>query len=120
MVFLLRPVPAGRRMADGHVRFVLDKADLPGTGAGVDDSGVVAKLLGLELRGLEPRAPAININARVVLAAGLILAAVAAGAGWYGYGKATAKVAFEAFDLSNGKVPPSSHVVMTGVAHTEY
>jgi hypothetical protein len=53
--------------------------------------------------------------------AGLVLAAVAAGAGWYGYGKATATtVAFESFDLSNDNVPPSNHVAMTGVVHTEY
>jgi hypothetical protein len=79
---------------------------------------IVAKLLGLELKGLEPRAPAVDV--RLVLVAGLILAVMAAGAGWYGYGKATEKVAFESFDLSNGKVPPSNHVTMTGVAHTEY
>jgi hypothetical protein len=79
---------------------------------------VVAKLLGVELKGLQPRAQAVD--ARLVLAAGLVLAAAGAGAGWYGYGKATEKVAFEAFDLSNGKVPSSNHVVMTGVAHPEY
>jgi hypothetical protein len=57
---------------------------------------------------------------RLRLVAGLALVALAAGAGWYGYGKATADVAFEAFDLSNSKTPPSDHVVMTGVAHAEY
>jgi hypothetical protein len=77
-----------------------------------------AKLLGLELNGLQPRAP--TVDARLVLVAGLGLAAAAAGAGWYGYGKATDKVAFESFDLSNGKVPSSNHVTMTGVAHPEY
>jgi hypothetical protein len=79
---------------------------------------IIAKLLGVELKGLDRGAPAVD--ARLVLAAGLVLAAAAAGAGWYGYGKATEEVAFEAFDLSNGKVPPSNHVVMTGVAHPEY
>jgi hypothetical protein len=79
---------------------------------------VVAKLLGLEVNAR--RAAAVNASPRVVLVVGLVLVAVAAGAGWYGYGKASANVAFEAFDLSNAKVPPSKHVVMTGVAHTEF
>jgi hypothetical protein len=48
----------------------------------------------------------------------LLLVAVAAGAGCYGY--SCANVAFEVFDLSNGRGPSSNHVVMTGVAHTEY
>jgi hypothetical protein len=50
----------------------------------------------------------------------LVLVAVAAGAGCYGYSKASANVAFGVFDLSNGRGPSSNHIVMTGVAHTEY
>jgi hypothetical protein len=83
-------------------------------------AAVVAKLLGLELRGLEPKAPALSLSPGVVLLAGLALAAVAAGAGWLAYGKVTAEVAFDAFDLSKNKAPPSTHVVMSGIAHTEY
>jgi hypothetical protein len=81
-------------------------------------AAVVAKLFGFEAD--VRSATAVKASPRVVLVVGLVLVAVAAGAGWYGYGKATANVAFAAFDLSNSKVPPSNHVVMTGVAHTEY
>jgi hypothetical protein len=79
---------------------------------------VLAKLLGLDVNARS--AAAVNASPSVVLVVGLVLVAVAAGAGWYGYGKASANVAFEAFDLSKSKVSPSNHVVMTGVAHTEY
>ena len=79
---------------------------------------VLAKLLGLEVNARS--AAAVKASPRVVLAAGLMLVAVAAGAGWYGYLKGSANVAFDAFDLSYSTVPPSKHVVMTGVAHTEY
>jgi hypothetical protein len=38
----------------------------------------------------------------------------------YSYSQAAANGAFEAFDLSRSKTPPSRHVVMTGVAHPEF
>src|SRR5262249_55472224 len=38
---------------------------------------VAAKLLGLELKGLEPKFPALNLSPGIVFAAGLALAAVA-------------------------------------------
>jgi hypothetical protein len=79
---------------------------------------VLARMLGVEVDAR--RAAAVNASPRVVLVLGLVLIAVAVGAGWYGYGKASANVAFEAFNLSNSQAPQSSHVVMTGFAHTEY
>jgi hypothetical protein len=79
---------------------------------------MVARMLGVEVDAR--RSAAVNASPRVVLALGLVLIAVAAGAGWYGYGKASAEVTFEAFDLSNSQAPQSTHVVMTGFAHTEY
>jgi hypothetical protein len=79
---------------------------------------VVAKLLGLEVN--TRSAATFNASPRVVLVVGLVLVAMAAGAGWYGYRKASANVPFEGFDLANSKMPPSNHVVMSGVAHTEY
>jgi hypothetical protein len=81
-------------------------------------AAVAVKLLGLEVDARS--AAAVNASPRAVLVLGLVLIAVAVGAGWYGYGKASANVAFEAFNLSNSQVPQSTHVVMTGVAHTEY
>jgi hypothetical protein len=81
-------------------------------------AAMVAKLLGLEINARS--AAAVETSPRVVLVVGLVLVAVAIGTGWYGYGKASANFAFEAFDLSNGKKPASNHVVMSGVAHTEY
>lgn len=79
---------------------------------------VAARMLGVEVDAR--RSVAVNASPRVVLVVGLVLVAVAVGAGWYGYGKASADVAFEAFNLSNSQAPQSTHVVMTGFAHTEY
>ena len=44
----------------------------------------------------------------------------AVGAGWYGYWKSTQTVDVESLDLSKGDTPRSAHVVITGVARTEY
>lgn len=106
-------------MADEYVWFVLMKMTLllPLLVLLIP-AAVVAKMLGLEVDARS--AAAVNVSPRVVLVLGLALIAVAVGAGWYGYGKASANVAFEAFNLSNSQVPQSTHVVMTGVAHTEY
>src|SRR5262249_48846916 len=88
------------------------------TAALILPGALVAKLSGLKLNGLEPRA--LAKDARLMLAAGLVLAAAAGGLGWYGYAIASEAAAFEAFDLSNDKAPPSRYVAMTGIAHTEY
>src|SRR5262249_51185517 len=85
----------------------------------------LAELLGLDpkfklkLGTLEPGMRALS-SPHGLLTAGLVLAAASAGAGWYWYGKASANVAYEAFDLSKGKAPPSDHVTISGVAHPEY
>ena len=51
---------------------------------------------------------------------GLVLLAVAAGAGWLGYQKSQETITYEPVDLSAGQTPSSNHVVLTGIAHTEY
>lgn len=79
---------------------------------------VVARMLGVEVNAR--RSVAVRASPRVALVLGLVLIAVAVGAGWYGYGKAIADVDFEAFNLSNSQAPQSTHMVMTGFAHTEY
>jgi hypothetical protein len=79
---------------------------------------VTARLLGWEINAREARTELTSPG--FLLAAGLTLLAVAAGAGWHGYGKITEKIAFDAFDLSKSAAPPSDHVVMTGIAHPEY
>lgn len=85
----------------------------------------LTELLGLDpklefnLGILEPGMQALA-SPRGLLTAGLVLAAASVGAGWYWYGKITANVAYEAFDLSKGKAPPSDHVTITGIAHPEY
>jgi len=78
----------------------------------------LARMLGVETD--VRKSAAVNASPRVVLVLGLVLIAVAVGAGWYGYRKASADIAFEAFNLSNSQAPQSTHVVMTGFAHTEY
>jgi hypothetical protein len=82
---------------------------------------VIARLLGLvELKHgtLEPKLP--PLSPRILLVAGLVLVAVAVGAGWQVYASTTANVTYEAFDLSKSRTPPSDHVRITGVAHPEY
>jgi hypothetical protein len=49
---------------------------------------------------------------------GVLLLVVATGAGWLGYQKSATR--FESVDLSQNGKPASTHVVMTGVARTEY
>jgi hypothetical protein len=49
---------------------------------------------------------------------GVVLLVVAIGAGWLGYQKSATR--FESVDLSQNGKPTSTHVVMTGVARTEY
>jgi len=51
---------------------------------------------------------------------GVVLLAVASGAGWLGYQKSVETQRFESVDLSHDGKPTSTHVVMTGVARTEY
>jgi len=48
------------------------------------------------------------------------VAALAVAAGRYAYSKSTAKVDIESIDLSKGDTPRSAHVVITGIARTDY
>jgi hypothetical protein len=79
---------------------------------------VLAKLFGVQDQvrsaGAGSGSPALFIWLAVVAVA------VAVGAGWYGYAKAMETVDVENFDLSKGDAPRSTHVVITGVARTEY
>jgi hypothetical protein len=50
----------------------------------------------------------------------VVLLVVATGAGWLGYQKSVETQQFESVDLSRDGKPTSTHVVMTGVARTEY
>jgi hypothetical protein len=51
---------------------------------------------------------------------GVVLLAAGAGAGWLGYQKSQETITYESVDLSAGQTPSSDHVVLTGIAHTEY
>ena len=51
---------------------------------------------------------------------GVLLLVVATGAGWLGYQKSVDTQRIESVDLSQNGEPASTHVVMTGVARTEY
>lgn len=51
---------------------------------------------------------------------GVLLLVVATGAGWLGYQKSVETQRIESVDLSQNGKPASTHVVMTGVARTEY
>jgi hypothetical protein len=62
----------------------------------------------------------LKASPRVILTLAFVLIVVAAGAGWYGYGKANETIAFESIDLSNSQPAKATHAIITGVAHTEY
>ena len=51
---------------------------------------------------------------------GVLLLVVATGAGWLGYQKSVETQRIESVDLSQNGKPASTHVVMTGVARTDY
>jgi hypothetical protein len=79
---------------------------------------VLARLVGVQdqLRGAGSGAGSPGMFALL----GVVALAVAVGAGWYGYSKTTETVEIESVDLSKGDSPRSTHVAITGVAHTEY
>jgi hypothetical protein len=98
---------------------------MPALGLGLLDPRVWRNIAAVR-SGLPPR-PSPFVRAILspplfMLTVSVVMFAIAAGAGLYGYSysQAAANAAFEAFDLSSSKTPPSRHVVMTGVAHPAY
>jgi hypothetical protein len=79
---------------------------------------VLAKLFGVQDQMRSAGSGAGSPGIFVVL--GVVALAVAVGAGWYVYWKSTEKVDVESLDLAKGDTPRSAHVVITGVARTEY
>jgi hypothetical protein len=57
---------------------------------------------------------------RLTALLGLLLLAAGAGAGWLGYQKSQETIAYESIDLAAGQLPSTQHVVLTGIARTEY
>jgi hypothetical protein len=51
---------------------------------------------------------------------GLLLLGAGAAAGWLGYQKSQEAIAYESVDLTAGQLPSTQHVVLTGIARTEY
>jgi hypothetical protein len=80
--------------------------------------GVLARLFGVQnqLRAAGSGAGSPGMFALL----GVVALAIAVGAGWYGYLKTTETVEIESVDLSKNDTPRSTHVAITGVAHTEY
>ena len=82
---------------------------------------VVAKLLGGPDLPNETTRLTQALKAPAVAALlGVVLLAVGVGAGWLGYQKSQEIITYEPVDLSAGQTPSSNHVVLTGIAHTEY
>jgi len=81
---------------------------------------IVARLLGGK-QVSEPGRLAEALNAPKSLALlGVVLLIVGAGAGWLGYQKSQETITYEPVDLNAGQTPSSQHVVLTGIAHTEF
>jgi len=51
---------------------------------------------------------------------GLFLLAAGAGVGWFAYQKSQETITYEPVDLAAGQQPSKQHVVLTGIARTEY
>jgi len=79
---------------------------------------VLAKLLGVQtqLRSASSGTGSAGMFALL----GVVILAIAVGAGWYGYTKSMEPVAVESVDLSKGGAPSSTRVTITGIAHPEY
>jgi hypothetical protein len=51
---------------------------------------------------------------------GLTLLVASAGVGWFAYQKSQQTITYERVDLAAGRLPSTQHVVLTGIARTEY
>jgi len=51
---------------------------------------------------------------------GLLLLVGSAGVGWFAYQKSQETITYEPVDLAAGQLPSTQHVVLTGIARTEY
>jgi hypothetical protein len=51
---------------------------------------------------------------------GLFLLVAGAGVGWFAYQKSQETITYEPVDLTAGQLPSTQHVVLTGIARTEY
>ena len=51
---------------------------------------------------------------------GLFLLVAGAGVGWFAYQKSQETITYEPVDLTAGQLPSKQHVVLTGIARTEY
>jgi len=51
---------------------------------------------------------------------GLLLLVASAGVGWFAYQKSQEPITYEPVDLAAGQLPSTQHVVLTGIAQTEY
>jgi len=51
---------------------------------------------------------------------GLFLLAAGAGVGWFAYQRSQETIPYEPVDLTAGQLPSKQHVVLTGIARTEY
>ena len=81
-------------------------------------AAVLAKVFGVEYQ--LRRGGSGGGSSGLFAALGVVALAVAVGAGWYGYEKSMETVNVESLDLSKGDAPRSEHVVITGVARTDY
>jgi hypothetical protein len=82
---------------------------------------IVGRLLGgPNLMNQPDRLAQAQSSPRLIALLGLLLLAAGAGAGWIGYQKSQETITYEPVDLTGGQLPSTQHVVLTGIARTEY
>lgn len=81
---------------------------------------VVGRLLGGPNLLKRPNLVQAQTSPRLMALLGLLLLVASAGVGWFAYQKSQETITYEPVDLTAGRLPSTQHVVLTGIARTEY
>ena len=81
---------------------------------------IVGRLLGGPNLTKKPDLAQAQSSPGLIALLGLFLLVAGAGVGWFAYQKSQETIAYESIDLAAGQLPSTQHVVLTGIARTEY
>jgi hypothetical protein len=81
---------------------------------------IVGRLLGGPNLINKPLVAQTQGSPRLTALIGLLLLVASAGVGWFAYQKSQETITYEPVDLTAGQLPSTQHVVLTGIARTNY
>ena len=81
---------------------------------------IVGRLLGGPNLMKKPDLAQAQSSPGLIALLGLFLLVAGAGVGWFAYQKSQETITYEPVDLTAGQLPSTQHVVLTGIARTEY